>query len=92
MQTAYARMVYDRHQQRSQRADGGRARRTATFTHLLKDLCRRLVAFLFTQVTYGDTLHSAKMNIFLMFAAFPTADPVSWGRAAGWCVRSGGGL
>ncbi|XP_045129800.1 potassium channel subfamily K member 18-like [Portunus trituberculatus] len=49
MQTAYARMVYDRHQ-RNQRADGGRARRRATLAHLLKDACRRLIAFLFTQV------------------------------------------
>lgn len=51
MQTAYARMVYDRYQQRSQRGDGTRVRRRVTFVHVLKDLCRRVIAFLFTQVT-----------------------------------------
>ncbi|KAG0728619.1 TWiK family of potassium channels protein 18 [Chionoecetes opilio] len=50
MQTAYARMVYGRYQQRTQRGDGVQPRRTTTFAHLLKDLCRRLVAFMFTQV------------------------------------------
>ncbi|KAG7163442.1 potassium channel subfamily K member 18-like [Homarus americanus] len=54
MQTAYARMVYDRHQHRIQRREGsavGEGRRTTlNLKHLLQDLCRRLIAFLFTQV------------------------------------------
>lgn len=58
MQTAYARMVYER-QQRSQRADGTRVRRRVTFVNLVKDLCRRLIAFLFTQVTFGALLTAA---------------------------------
>ncbi|XP_071516667.1 TWiK family of potassium channels protein 18-like [Panulirus ornatus] len=51
MQTAYARMVYDRHQHRGQRRGAAVDQpRTSTFKTLLKNLCRRLIAFLFTQV------------------------------------------
>ncbi|XP_037799785.1 potassium channel subfamily K member 18-like [Penaeus monodon] len=50
MQTAYARMVYDRHQQRLHRRDGGEVTRATTIKHWLKDACRKLIAFMFTQV------------------------------------------
>ncbi|KAK4286993.1 hypothetical protein Pmani_039924 [Petrolisthes manimaculis] len=52
MQTAYARIVHDRHLQRTQRGSAeveGR-KPVKTFATVVKDLCRRLIAFLFTQV------------------------------------------
>ncbi|KAK8748473.1 hypothetical protein OTU49_016166, partial [Cherax quadricarinatus] len=48
MQTALARLMYDRHQQAQRR--GTHRPATSTLKHFLKDLCRRLIAFLFTQV------------------------------------------
>ncbi|XP_063599989.1 TWiK family of potassium channels protein 18-like [Penaeus indicus] len=50
MQTAYARMVYDRHQQRLHRRDDVEVTRATTIKHWLKDACRKLIAFMFTQV------------------------------------------
>ncbi|XP_076056821.1 potassium channel subfamily K member 15-like [Oratosquilla oratoria] len=48
MQTAYARFVYDQHTRG--RRDREARTTSSNFTQILKDACRRLVAFLFTQI------------------------------------------
>ncbi|XP_064087713.1 TWiK family of potassium channels protein 7-like isoform X1 [Macrobrachium nipponense] len=50
MQTAYARMVYERQAREQRRGAAEGHRQTSTFKTILKDACRRLIAFLFTQV------------------------------------------
>ncbi|XP_068217794.1 TWiK family of potassium channels protein 18-like [Palaemon carinicauda] len=50
MQTAYARMVYERQVREQRRGTAEGNRQTSTLKTILKDACRRLIAFLFTQV------------------------------------------